>query len=126
MNRLDHAEAVAEAIGYEVRMRKIKLTSRLHYSLDLLSRLDPPLVERIADKITYTFQTQIAEWEESAQLNVPANWWEHFKDRWFKGWLRKRFPVQYKTYTAKALLPEFPTDKCGHVMYVLDPRGYFS
>lgn len=36
----------------------------------------------------------------------PKDWWEAFKERWFRGWLRKRCPVVYRVVDIKALYPD--------------------
>lgn len=41
-------------------------------------------------------------------IEVPADWWEAFKDRWFPAWARHRWPVMWKVYEAKHYLPELP------------------
>jgi hypothetical protein len=43
------------------------------------------------------------------EYSWPANWKEAFKDRWFKGWMRKCWPTQHteKHFTVKALYPGF-------------------
>ena len=27
---------------------------------------------------------------------VPLDWWQHFKDRWFPKWAKRRWPVQHE------------------------------
>lgn len=57
------------------------------------------------------------EASHSVQFSAPADWWQHFKDRWFPHWLRKRFPVQYRTQTttmhAAKLFPHAKPNKFG-------------
>lgn len=28
-------------------------------------------------------------------VKIPADWWQAFKDRWFPGWLKSKFPVRH-------------------------------
>ena len=28
------------------------------------------------------------------ETNVPLDWWEHFKERWFPSWAKSRWPVK--------------------------------
>jgi len=28
-------------------------------------------------------------------IHAPADWWQHFKERWFPNWLEQKFPVRY-------------------------------
>jgi len=44
-------------------------------------------------------------WEEPIR-DIPANWWEAWKERWFPGWLKKRVPVKYLTIMAVHKFPE--------------------
>jgi len=50
----------------------------------------------------------VALWREQRMLEVPANWWEHFKQRWFPAWALKRWPVLTKHYDAAVILPRVP------------------
>ena len=42
-------------------------------------------------------------------VTYPRDWWQYFKQRWFPVWLRKRYPVQYKSekFEMGVLYPEF-------------------
>lgn len=35
--------------------------------------------------------------EEYGEIKYPADWWQHFKERFFPSYLLARFPVEYKT-----------------------------
>jgi hypothetical protein len=50
----------------------------------------------------------VATWREERLLKVPANWWQHFKQRFFKGWALKRWPVLFAYYDAAVILPRVP------------------
>lgn len=32
---------------------------------------------------------------QKVTLYAPADWWEHFKERWFPDWAKQRWPVRY-------------------------------
>lgn len=42
------------------------------------------------------------------EVRFPADWWQAFKERWFRGWLLERFPVKYTVVyiTVDAVYPE--------------------
>jgi hypothetical protein len=33
-------------------------------------------------------------------MEVPLDWWEHFKERWFPVWALRRWPVRYHRHTS--------------------------
>ena len=41
-------------------------------------------------------------------LEVPYDWWEHFKQRWFPSWATKRWPVLWEWHDAAVILPRVP------------------
>ena len=43
---------------------------------------------------------------ETPIMDIPADWWQHTKDRWYPAWLKKKFPVRKVTITAEHKLPE--------------------
>lgn len=43
--------------------------------------------------------------ENIAEAKCPADWWQHFKKRWFPFWALKKFPVKYKTIDIFRLYP---------------------
>lgn len=54
----------------------------------------------------------------------PENWWEAFKERWFPGWLLRRYPVKMKSINIrervfKAICPHMPCDgRSRHVEFL--------
>lgn len=42
-------------------------------------------------------------------LRAPADWWQHFKERWAPRWWLRRWPVRYRTQVAdvKAVFPDY-------------------
>jgi hypothetical protein len=41
------------------------------------------------------------------EITYPCDWWQAFKARWFSGWLKKLFPVEYTKIVldVKAIYP---------------------
>ena len=46
-------------------------------------------------------------------IQYPADWWEHFKFRWFPQWARKKYPIKWKT-TEVNFLVKYPHYKLSH------------
>lgn len=44
--------------------------------------------------------------QDEELLEVPSSLWQHFKERWFPKWLKKRFPVRYDQWFAEHKFPE--------------------
>jgi len=42
-------------------------------------------------------------------ISWPENWWEHFKDRWFPKWAKKKWPIKREAHRIKIslLYPKF-------------------
>lgn len=65
-------------------------------------------------------------WSQDAGKNVsfkyPADWWQAFKERWFPGWLLKRYPVVYthREFQVKATYPELMIQHHQPVMRLLE------
>ncbi len=43
---------------------------------------------------------------EDMLAQVPADWWQHFKSRWFPAWLLRRSPPKYTEIMAIHVFPE--------------------
>ena len=43
---------------------------------------------------------------EDPLMQIPADWWQGVKERWFPYWLKKRFPVRYAQIVAVHKFPE--------------------
>jgi len=55
---------------------------------------------------------------------IPADWWQHFKQRWFPRWLERRFPVRTKLIGALHKFPEIDLPPMGREfvhLRVIDP-----
>ena len=71
------------------------------------------------DELMYSIHTLIPaenlkEEKHTVTVNYPATWWHAFKEQYFSAWLKKRYPIKYKTksetvtFTAYNLYPKFP------------------
>lgn len=59
----------------------------------------PGLVVRIQQNLLYLE-------DDRGDIEVPADWWEHFKERWFPQWALKRWPVRYRHWRARWYFPD--------------------
>lgn len=75
--------------------------------------------------------TLLGEDVPSQILKVPANWWEHFKERFFPPALKEIWPVEYTCYliSFQATYPDFkpklPDHRLhlGHTIRVEGPKS---
>ena len=55
-------------------------------------------------------------------IKYPKNPWNHFKEKYFPGWLKKKFPVDYRyeIFDVKELYPDIalPNKKEKMIFYV--------
>ena len=58
--------------------------------------------------LVYQLNGLVAKWEEERYMKTPADWWQHFKERWFPGWALKMWPVVYIEHDAAVILPGVP------------------
>ena len=80
-------------------------------------------VDRIRDfgriELMYSLHTLIPaenlkEETHTVSVEYPETWWQAFKEQYFSVWLKKRYPIKYKTksetvtFTAYNLYPKFP------------------
>lgn len=90
---------VAEARLSPTQMRALK-------RVDLQSFLTKQSVELIRAVL------DLACLEEPIQ-EIPADWWQHFKLRWFPKWLKRRFPVKMEWIAAIHKFPELDVPPLG-------------
>lgn len=57
-----------------------------------------------ANKIGIMFKCALLH-QNIGNVRWPCNWVQAFKERWFPLWLKKYFPVRYKTIEVSALYP---------------------
>lgn len=67
----------------------------------------------IVDLRGYVWAQRIQNETAILTVEYPATWWQHFKQRWFPRWARRRWPVRMQTktreyeFTCHALHPGF-------------------
>lgn len=71
-------------------------------------------LESYLDDATWSLAIKMYKYLESEEVGehcvtYPKDWWQHFKQRWFPVWLRRKYPVQYKSekFEMGVLYPEF-------------------
>lgn len=97
-----------EAIQYELQ----RVTAERYFAPEVLSQMHSSITERYLDKQTRMLVQEmvatVATWRQQRMLSVPANWWQHFKQRFFPAWALRRWPVLYTHYDAAVILPKVP------------------
>lgn len=84
----------------------------MYFSREVLEAMRLDRVEDIVSgQMAYRIAGMVATWREERLLRVPANWWQHFKQRFFPRWALKRWPVLYEVYDAAVILPRVPLAK---------------
>ena len=76
-------------------------------------------IEYFADRTAYTItQGILGEELEGIYIRYPSNWWQAFKERWFRPFILRRFPVLYtvKEYSIRAYYPKVALPKENHVV----------
>lgn len=53
----------------------------------------------------------LADHETVQPVKYPADWWQHFKLRWFPKWAKKRWPVRFSVteFVATHVYPQLTT-----------------
>lgn len=83
----------------------------------------------LRDQVIYGLVRRVATWQPAAELTVPEDWWQAWKnahkDRWYGRWIARRWPPRMMTFRPALYLPEFPIpeDRVGGVTvaYWRDP-----
>lgn len=57
--------------------------------------------------------------EELQEIKYPADWWQAFKERWFKPWMLKRWPVKHRCYSVRAFYPKVSAPDLTHTVQLL-------
>jgi len=57
----------------------------------------------------YKESKHLSEPQDEYIISWPKNWWEHFKDRWFPKWAKKKWPIRKEAHKIKIsiLYPKF-------------------
>lgn len=82
---------------------------------------------RIAEMFWTNMVNAILTWETAKRKLLdyqwPATWQDAFKERWFPGWARRRWPVRYRRIEVSELAPikRGPEDKVRYFIEVKTP-----
>jgi len=69
--------------------------------------------------------TMAAPGMDSNVISCPADWWQHFKQRWFPDWAINRWPVRMEHRYWRAYFPKDPTvveDRLGQMCLRVEER----
>ena len=57
---------------------------------------------------------------EHHEVRYPSDWWQAFKERWFKLWMLEKWPVKYKIHSIdlKAVFPSLKIETPNYKYYV--------
>ena len=110
MRAMGEARDYFEVAGVDhVRFILERFKARVYFDQSVLRTMELTAFQDIArDSLAYQLSIMVAAWRNERILQVPANWWEHFKQRWFPKWALKRWPVLFVTYDAVTYLPQVP------------------
>jgi hypothetical protein len=76
------------------------------------------------DMVAYRIKGYV--WSQDAgkkvEFKYPADWWQAFKERWFKGWFLKNYPVKYthKEFQVKATYPDLIVQSHEPIMRLIE------
>lgn len=120
----------------KVQLKRFAAEVGIAVSAELLDPSARWSAERALDNTVHALRLQIrgfiwAEQERVRRIEIrtPETWWQHFKERFFRGWMRRRWPVRYTVHVVdvEAIYPEFkqamPRDRAGLAVLLLDPKG---
>ncbi len=100
-----------ETVQYELRQFHTEIT----FDPSVMAQVKAETFTREHTRmITWRLLGIVALWREQRILKTPANWWEHFKQRWFPRWALKRWPVLYEWHDAGVVLPKVPIGNPAH------------
>jgi hypothetical protein len=98
----------------EIRMSRLKFAINTRITKELLNDCEKPtaLIRMIGDDILlqvrgFVWAQELPQFQKD--VSFPTNWMEAFRERWFPGWAKKRWPIQYRhvVLSAKAIYPKF-------------------
>lgn len=107
-----------------IEVQLIKFGQQLRLSEEFVADVKTHVcLDRMLNDIVVNFTRKIPA-ICSPDIQVPLTWWDHFKEQFFRehrvrlagwvfrvkigGYLRNRFPIQYRTLQARMFLPELP------------------
>lgn len=104
MSFMTNADIPVRSIRFDTE----RFSAARYFSPEVLERIQVRRGDGIEREVSIMLDGLVAKWTEDRILQVPANWWEHFKQRWFPAWALERWPVLMKTYDAAVILPMVP------------------
>lgn len=88
------------------RVIKSHIIKRLNLQVEQwgVSMLIRPGLAKLPDDLEPVYEnllaslraTVVVEQQKPLRLDMPDDWWEHFKERWFPAWALARWPVRKK------------------------------
>lgn len=106
----------------QVTLEKIRFAMLQRVSRHMLDPKVEISIDPLLDTIDFEIKgSLLGEDIRIYEKYYPADWWQHFKERWFPAWLKRRFPVRYATYQVKvkAVYPDFkPSFPVGDQRYI--------
>lgn len=90
----------------EITLQKIKVARDTYVPKEVLENTS---VDFVSDHLRNSYLAHFETWlaaevkEDDVEVSVkyPATCWQMFKEQYFPYWLKKKFPVQYKTKSEK-------------------------
>lgn len=111
----------------EVKLEKLKLMLLQKMSEEFAEGADIDF-EYFCDWTTNDIMMRVVQivWGQRLkriEIQYPANWWQHFKKRWFPEWAKKRWTVVYEKTRVNvyAIYPDiaFPRERHNIIPYQL-------
>jgi hypothetical protein len=93
-----------ETITYELQ----RFNAEIYFSPEVLRSIRVETARHYSGGIAQHVIGAVATWRQERLLKVPANWWQHFKQRFYPKWALQRWPVLFEVYDAAVILPKVP------------------
>lgn len=104
----------------ETELERLTLTAQHFISRNLLRDFAEPANIELREELfgEVCIMVRQAIWGQKlayARIAYPSDWWQHFKERWFPTWAKKKWPVKRETTTVgiSAVYPKlaFPREE---------------
>jgi hypothetical protein len=102
---------MTEPLFSEVILHRLPISAQQKISAELLLRNSRLIQERIGPDLLLRMVSMVwADEPKQVAVEFPADWWQHFKQRWFPKWALKRWPVKMarKVMEAQHYYPQLP------------------
>ena len=80
----------------------------------------------VASGILAYLTRQVLSIPHPTELSFPADWWQALKERWFPGWMKARWPVEYKRYHVEAMMWDWHLPPNGAKLTWVNWRGLLA